>query len=412
VARNGAGQGKLRVSGDRLDRLGRLIGTALPQVGPYAAGGNIAVSASLVRATEVEASFGRSRLAGEVRVEHRSGQRPRHFAALRVPVLHLEDIGADRWRDDAARVGARPSPTPPTAQRQASGFERMLQRLRAADLDATVDVEELRGDGVRFASGRLRVTGDDGVLRVRLQQVSAAGGTLDADLRVDAGATPPKFGLRAQARNLEYGPLARAVDPGSTAAGRLDVVADLAAEGQPQELLPTVSGTVDAAVYPRGLHSDGLALWGAGLLGAMLGQLDPKSRAAVECAVASVDLLGGTAKSSALFVDTARVRIVGEFEVDLTTRALSGRIDPVSKEPALLTFAPTMLLGGTVEAPKLTAAAENVVTVPLRLAAPLSGFAPGWLGGRGQGRAAAEGCREAFERIRQARAGAAAPPPR
>jgi hypothetical protein len=53
-----------------------------------------------------------------------------------------------------------------------------------------------------------------------------------------------------------------------------------------------------------------------------------------------------------------------------------------------------------------------VVTVPLRLAAPLSGFAAGWLGGKGRGRAAAEGCREAFERIRQARAEAATPPPR
>jgi len=243
--------------------------------------------------------------------------------------------------------------------------------------------------------------------------VRTASGALEAELRVDASATPPKFSLRARGRDLEYEPLARAVEPASTAAGRLDLVADLTAQGSPANLLPTLVGTMDAAIYPRGLHSDGLAFWGTGLLDSMLGQLDPQSRSAIQCAVTSLDFNGGMARSTAFFVDTARVRIVGQFEADLTTRALSGRIDPLSKEPRFLAFAPTMLLGGTIESPSLSAAPENVVIVPLRMAAPLSGFALNWLtGARDLTREGAAGCQEAFERITTARSGTVEPLPR
>ena len=218
--------------------------------------------------------------------------------------------------------------------------------------------------------------------------------------------------MRTQARGLDYGPLARAIDPASTSTGNFDLVADLAAQGPPEALLPALAGTVDAAIYPRGLHSDGLALWGTGLLNSLLGQLDPKSRSAIECAVTSLDFDAGVARSTAFFVDTPRVRIVGEFEADLATRALSGQIRPLSKNPQILTFAPTMLLGGTLENPRLTSAPANVVTVPLRLATSVAGFAFDWLNAKDTAREGAAGCREALERIRKGRSGAAEALPR
>ena len=411
IARDGSGEGRLQVSGGRLDRLGRLVGMSLPEVAPYSASGNIVVSSDVVRADDVAASFGRSRLAGEVRVERRRGGRPRYFAELRVPALHLEDVGADHWLDDGGSAAGKTAEAPAAARGEA-GIERGLDLLRAADLDVTLDVDALHGAGERYASGRLRARSEAGLLRAQLQDVRAANGGLDADIRVDASATPPKFGVQAQARDLEYGPLVRAVDPGSTAAGRLDLFADLAAQGAPANLLPTLTGTVDAAIYPRGLHSDGLALWGTGLLNAILGQLDPASRSAIECVVDSFDIGGGVATSTALFVDTPRVRIVGEFDLDLTSRALSGRIWPQSKQPQLLTFAPTMLLAGTLDSPSVRSAPENVVAVPLRAASSVASFAFDWLKARGPARAGSAGCSEAFAQIRRARAAAADAVPR
>jgi len=405
ISGNGTGEGRLQVSGGRLDRLGRLIGVRLPEVGPYAASGNVAVSAGATRVDDLDASFGRSRLVGDLKIERKPGGRSLHRAELRAPALHLEDIGADHWLHDGERPETGEAAQRPTARTGQQGAERLLEFLRTADINATVDVEALHGAGEKFASGRLRAVADAAVLHFQLQDVRTAGGELDADSRVDAGAAPPKFGVRMRVRDVEFGPLLRALDPGSKMAGKLDVVADLVAQAPWGKLAPALAGTIDIAGYPRGLYSPALGLWGAGLLNALLRQLDPDSRSAVECGVTSVDIDGGVARSTAFFVDTTRVRVIGEFEIDLTTRALSGRIDPVSKQPRFLAFAPTMLLGGTIDSPRVTGAPENIFTVPLRLATSLAPFALDWRTLQGRAREGAEGCREAFERIRQGRAG-------
>jgi hypothetical protein len=146
--------------------------------------------------------------------------------------------------------------------------------------------------------------------------------------------------------------------------------------------------------------------WGTGLLSTMLRSLDPNTRSEVECAAASLDIAGGVASTSAFFVDTTRVRIIGQVDADLTTRALSGRLRPVSEQPELFTVAPTMLLGGTIESPRVSVAPENIVLAPLRFAAPLSGLALDFLSARGKVGQGAAGCSEAFDRARALRAGA------
>jgi len=405
VSGGGAGQGRMQVSGGRLDRLGQLIGVPLPAAGPYSASGNIAASAETFVATDLDVSFGRSRLVGTVQIKHRPTGRPLHRATLRAPVLHLEDIGVTRVPRDSGTAGDDEPRRTPVAQRANAEIDDWLDLLRAADFEAAIDIDALHSAGERFASGRLRTTSSAGALHLLLQDVLTTGGGLDADIRVDASATPPKFGLQARLHGFEYGPFVRGLDPGSTMAGTLDLVADLSAQGPPASLLPALAGTVDAAVYPRGLHSPALSLWGAGMLTGLVRQLDPDAKSAVDCSVASFDISRGVASSSAFFIDATRVRVIGQLEVDLTTRRLSGRIDPWSKQPALLTFAPTMLLGGTVDRPRIMSAPANIVTVPLRFARSLAGFALDWRSARGAARDGTPGCREAFERIRQARAG-------
>jgi hypothetical protein len=186
----------------------------------------------------------------------------------------------------------------------------------------------------------------------------------------------------------------------------VDLVANLAAQGPPGQLLPALGGTIDVAVFPHDLSSEALAFWGTGLLGALLRSLDPNTRSEVECAAASLDVADGVARTSAFFVDTTRVRVVGQIDADLVTRALSGWIRPVSKQPELFTVAPTMQLAGTIERPRLNVAPANVVLAPLRFATPFAGLALDFLGGKGRLRESAVGCREAFERARKLRAGA------
>lgn len=405
VARDGTGEGRVALSGDRVDRLGKLVGVELPAVGPYAARGTVVVTADAIRASDLDVSFGKSRLMGKAELQIRRAGRAVHSTALRAPALHLEDIGAARWLGGPARPAEGEAPA---AQRREAELARALDLLRAADVDASIEVDALHGGAERFASGRLRVSLAKGVLRARLEDVKTAGGTIDGEIGVDANSTQPKVAVRARVAGLEFGPLVRVLDPASKLGGRLDLDADLAAQGPPGQLLPALGGTIDVAVFPHDLSAGALAFWGTGLLSALLRSLDPNTRSEVECAAASLDVAAGVASTSAFFVDTTRVRIVGQVEANLLTRALSGRIRPVSEQPELFTVAPTMLIGGTIGDPRVSVAPENVVLAPLRFATPLAGFALDFVGAKGRLTEGRIGCREAYERARQLRAGARA----
>jgi uncharacterized protein involved in outer membrane biogenesis len=376
---------------------------ALPEVGPYAARGRIVVAADAIRASDLDVSFGKSRLLGTAELQIRRAGRAAHSAALRAPTLHLEDVGAARWLGGPVRSAEGEAPA---AQRTEAELARVFDLLRASDVDASIEVDALHGGAEQFASGRLRASLAKGVLRAQLEDVKTASGTIDADFRVDARGARPKLAARARVEGLPLGPLVRTLDPGTKLRGRVDLVANLAAQGPPGQLLPALGGTIDVAVFPHDLSSEALAFWGTGLLGALLRSLDPNTRSEVECAAASLDVADGVARTSAFFVDTTRVRVVGQIDADLVTRALSGWIRPVSKQPELFTVAPTMQLAGTIERPRLNVAPANVVLAPLRFATPFAGLALDFLGGKGRLRESAVGCREAFERARKLRAGA------
>jgi hypothetical protein len=294
-----------------------------------------------------------------------------------------------------------------TARKARAAMQRLLEQLPRADVTASIELDSLLGGGQHFASGRILASLDAGVLHARLVDVQAQDGTTNAELRIDAGASPPRLSLRADARDVEYGALLRAMSPASQFNGQLDVVADLSAHSLPEDLLQAVRGTFDVAVYPRGMKSDALGLWGAGLLPAILRAVDRDTQAAVQCAVAGFAVADGLARSDGFFVETTSVRIVGDLDVQLGSWEISGRIDPRSNTPQLFAVAPRMLIGGAIGSPTLSVARENVVLVPLRFASPLALFSRDWLGRSDRRPGGKAGCSDAFERVLEVHQGKA-----
>lgn len=398
VAVDGSGEARVQLSGRKLERLGALIGVPLPAAEPFAARGNLRFTAAAVHADDLDLSIGRSQLAGNIEYARAAAGRKPHRVVLRATELHLEDIGVPGQLRFAAEP---PRDDRPMDQAIARTAAPLLEVARDADVDFELTFNALLGAGQPLAKGRLTARVEAGTLRLSSSNVLTAGGTVSADVRVEASATPPVFAVDARARDLEYGPMLRALDPSASLEGGVDFNVHVVAQAQPDKLLRALSGTVDIATFHRGLRPRALNLWGVGIVNGMLRQLDPDSRSSIDCAVAGLDVERGVARSSGFFVDTTRVRIVGEVEIDLVTRALSGRIDPRSKVPQLLAVAPTMLLGGTVDDPRVSAAPENIVTVPLRGALTMGGLLGDWRAGSGRVDDGQAACREAFRLLRQ-----------
>lgn len=405
VLRDGTGSGRLQVSGTRLDRLGHVFDLELPEIA-YAASASVSSAPAALDIVELTLRFGDSELGGELKIGRRGAGRIRHAARLRAAALHLENLGTEHWLRPQSDTAA--TQRLPRIEDIAPAIDEGLARLRLVDLDASIDIDHLYAGGKRLASGRVVAYADGGKLLVQVQDVRAQSAQIDGDITIDAAATPPRYRARADLRDMDYGPLLRALDRNADAEGRLDFVAVLAASGSASQILRHLEGSVDVALYPRGLESRALGLWGTSLIPSILRQIDPNARSAVECGVAGFDIDRGVATSNGFFVDTTRMRISGDIEVDLPTRAVTGRIDARSNEPHLFTLAPTMLVSGTLEAPALTSAPENVVLVPLRFAAPLARFARDWLTRGGRTANSRPGCEEAFRQVREAHLEAAA----
>ncbi len=394
VDAEGAGAIDVRVEGSRIDRLGALADWKLPQVGPYSAAGNVVVARDAVRASDLDVRVGASRLVGKVEVRT-AGQRPLYAAELRAPILHLEHLGPERW----LRRQAGAQEAPPAAAADAA-VARVRELLQAFDARIALDVDELLAAGRRIDAVRLRATLADGDLRLALKDAEVVGGTVALDLRLDSGATPAQWRVRATAEGLDYGPLARSVNPQTTMAGTIDLRLDLAAAGAPGQLMSVAKGTIDVALFPRGFESGLLDFWGVGVLQLLGSVLDPGAESRLNCSAASFDVAGGVARSRTFFADTTRVRVVGELETDFATRRIAGRLTPRAKNPEIFSVAPTVTLGGALAAPQIRLSPETLVLDTLRFSTSLHTFALDFLTRK---RAPADGsadCREAFERGR------------
>jgi len=395
---------RLRLAGPRLERLGALLGVALPDTAPYDASGRLAVAAGSVEISSLDARIGSSRLGGSLSRELRPGQRPLYAANLRATALHLEDLlgrqpPPDRGpeAEDAAEMSL--------VRRLITAIDQRLDLLRAADARIALDVDGLFASGESLGSGRLRSTLAAAQLAVELQELRTKQGRAEASIRVDAGGQRPRFELRADIRDFEYGPLWRSVDPSSRLDGHLDLIGRLTLPGPARELEALLAGAVDIAVYPRGVRSAAIGLLGTSIVPAILRQIDPRSESGIECSVSGFTIGEGMARSNGFFILTTHARIIGELEAALATGSISGRFVPKPTARQLFALSPTLLVGGTLRSPTVSVAAENLLLVPLRFATPLTLFATDWLSGtRSSG--GAPGCREAFERVRAAQAAA------
>lgn len=397
----GMGDLRLTVSGERLDRLGQLAAVKLPEVGPYRTTGNVSVSDDSIRASNIDAKFGKSHLLGVFSVE-RGGARPAYAADLRAPILHLEDLGLHLYAGKTEKSKNGRAGKMNVEAEEAKDIAAIKKLLHAFNATASLNIEALFSEGKHYASLRKSLTLRSGDLHVALRDVHVSGGKAEGDLRLDTRGSRPQLRLRARMEGFEFGPLAEALRPKTALEGTLDLSLDLAFDGLKDPFLGNANGHMDVAIFPRGLDVGAADYWGTGLLQILQVSIDPAAESRLNCAVGVWDIKNGVMRSQAFFADTTRVRIIGELEANFVTRKLSGRLSPNAKNPGLFAAAPSLGIGGTMESPKVEVTPDSLITAPLRLFLPIHAFAFDWLNATGVPADGSAGCREAFEKAQSA----------
>jgi uncharacterized protein involved in outer membrane biogenesis len=341
---------RLQISGERLDSLNGLSRVELPAWGPWSVAGPIRMTASGYEVPDLQIRVGQSRLGGSGRLDL-GGPRPSLALRVSAPSNQLDDFPLP------ARLGDPPPQQPRgDALRGAAGVlagrtDRLLSAdfLRRFDAEVDVQVDELLAGGDRLADATLRLKLHEGRLDLDPVVVNIPGGSLRLSAVYDLKEPDIDFALAAAIERFDYGIIARRLGRGDDIQGLFSMTVQLQGRAPSLDtMLRGADGTVDIAVWPRGLRSGVFNLWTVNLVLNLLPLIDPGSASRVNCVVGRFDLKDGIVSEDRLLIDTTSVRISGTGRADLRTEALNFVFRPRAKGFAVFRLQNPLRVTGTL----------------------------------------------------------------
>jgi uncharacterized protein involved in outer membrane biogenesis len=390
----------VRLDSPGLDELNALTGVELPPWGPVHVSGELTHRQGRYAMPDARVSIGASALHGDVSLDVTG--RPRLDVALEAPLVQLDDF---RWPDRPSRRRDAEPPdaaAPDEAAPDEAGRTSPVMSPEAFDrLDAslTLDVQEVRSGEDRLGQGRLDAKLEDGVFDLMRMAIELRGGAVEGRGQLrwrDAERLASRVELDVDA--LDYGVLARRVDPASPLKGELSLFVRLDADYEASRgLMSGASGGLVFGVRPEEFRSGVFDLWAVGLANALLPRLDEDKASVVNCIVGGFDLTDGRLAERVIFADTSRIQVSGDVAADFTSRELDAYLKPKAKRAQIFSFGAPVSVSGTFEDYDIHIRGRDWVTAILRfvtspIVAPIR-----WLTEDPVPRDGTAACREAWE---------------
>jgi hypothetical protein len=345
----------LDMSAVRLDNLGSLAHTALPPWGPIMASGKFHMSANGYELSSLLLQVGESQLNGFGKMDTKATP-PRIDVALTAPSIQLDDFKTDEGavlpvkpvvvEQAKSKVAARQQAREASLKTQKMLSPEILKRQNAffnVRVDQVVSGEDMLG------SGKLNAQLQDGRADVS-SLVNTLGGSASLAMSYEPGEKEVAINLRIEAKNFDYGVLARRVDKKSEMSGVLSL--DVNVNSRTPFLSDTLAhgkGYVDFAVWPQNLKSGLLDVWAVNVLMALLPAIDSSNESKVNCAIGRFVLADGKLADKGIVIDTSRMRVTGKGSVDFNKEEINLYVQPKAKTPQFLSLAIPIELSGSFD---------------------------------------------------------------
>jgi len=385
---------RIRLAAKRVDALLALLGVSTPVHGALSASAALKLTPGARVAFEgLDVKLGESHLAGHV-VADWSRARPSIEAKLAGPTLRLRDLGIDA---SAAKRG------PAKVEASPAGASNWLEPLRRFDGTLDLNVEQLFAAGAPMGRLKLGARLEAGRLRLAPLVMREAGSVLRAQGEIDARSATPSYSLQAELQRYDLTPLMRSFKLEAVGTASLDARTALRSRGVGEAAIANLAGTFDIASYGSDVAAGALASLGFGLLDLSLRRLDQASASKVNCAVGVFDVDRGMMKSRALFIDTTRLRLTGNLDVNLVTHRVDGGLRPHPKNPQLFAVNTPVDLSGTLEDPKVALSTSTLPGLVIRYSNPYTMFLGMLTDTRNAKPDGSDDCRAAYAKANEAR---------
>lgn len=348
---------KLKASGDRLDSMNHLLQLSMPPWGPWSAEGNFRLSPNAYKLDGLNLTLGSSSLQGQGLLDI-TVKPPKLTVNLSAPQIQLDDFPMKDW--SATQVKSTPEKSTEkneeTLRKKASETSDQLQSvlsaqtLRSMNALLSVRVDRVIAGQDRLGSGKIEATLANGRAVIGPASIAMPGGSADALLTYEPRENDVLTELKINVEKFDYGVIARRFKPEADIDGRFNLHVDVHSQSQRlSDVIKHGSGTLDFLVWPNEMKADMVDLWAVNLFVALLPTIDPKNQSKVNCAIGRFTLVDGKLNQRQLVIDTTKVRVTGQTNINLAKETLHMRLQPQAKTAQFLSLATPLEVKGTFD---------------------------------------------------------------
>lgn len=336
-----------QLEGSDLALLYPIVGVPVPPTPAYKLAGYLSHTGAIWTFKRLKGTVGNSDLAGDFSVDR--GRTPQLITAdLESRNLDMKDlggiIGADR--------GTKPSDNPPPGGKVLPIEPFSLEKLRAADAD-------VRFKGVKIITQKMPIEKmtahlivKDGTLKLAPLNFEIAGGNLVTEITMDGRKSHIVTHADITAKGLHLDQLFPASKLNAASAGTMGGRAKLDANGNSiAQMLGTANGEA-ALIMDGGTISELLLrLSDLDIAHSILLLLGGDKQVPIRCMVANFKAVEGDFKVQDLVLDTPKVNITGEGDVNFADESLHLKLVSQSKGFSLASLRGPILITGPFKKP-------------------------------------------------------------
>ena len=344
----------LSVEGGDLSSLNNLLRLDLPPVRDYQLKATARSKPGVIELSSLDVGVGSSRLQGHMRID-RTGPKPLATLDLKSERIQLEDFDTGTWSPE-------PTPDSPAAAEGSdhddsrAGAEtgsdqpKLLspEALARSDARATVNVDEVLSGQDRLGGAELVMSLTNGVIAIDplLLQLPTSSLRMVASLKPDRQASDAA--LKLEIDNFDFGVLSRLSDPESKAGGLVSIDIDVTASaGRTNDILSGANGYLDVSAELDNVKSGLVDLWAVNLVSAVVtSSIKDDEASQVNCLIGRFRLENGIMTAEQVAVDTSRIRICGEGEINFNDETFDLVATPRAKRPEFFSLATPVAVKG------------------------------------------------------------------
>lgn len=372
---------RLKLNGASMSDLYPLTGVTLPDTPPYSTDGHLVAQLQNAQGATFQyqgfnGKVGDSDIHGTI--SYAAGKpRPKLTGKLTSNLLRFADLGpligspTGKSAGGTAAAKAQPSAAAVSAEGKKASVENAkpadqpadkalpvqqfrTERWRDMDADVALDAKRIvQTEDLPLTDLQAHVVLTDGVLTLQPLRFGMAGGSLNADIRLDGAKTPMQGQVKMSVRQLKLKQLFPKVQAMQKSLGELNGDAALSGTGNSIAALMASSNGETKLLVNDGLISRSLMeIAGLNVGNYVVSKLFGDDEVKINCGASDVQFKDGTATPRLFVFDTENALIDIGGTVDFKTEKLDLDITPHSKGLRIISLRSPLYVDGTLKDPK------------------------------------------------------------